>query len=249
MPYLHWDTAASNDKRSETIKWVTEGRQPGRKPAIPDEPEFINSKLIAKYLEHGAYHENGGNLHVRRSLDQFYYDTQIQTDERDKDQIVFKYTRNNEKALKKKPVVMMVDQLWVWVLEEASIRRSLCLKDPTMMADCVAATVVTCFPSMFRRKKNEAGELETIFRGSDLFQCILNDLTNESMPERNIAVSAADLALTIAKKASGVFVSRTLPYHRQFFFMFESAIADFVSVQFKLLHGKQADGMGGLEAD
>jgi hypothetical protein len=108
---------------------------------------------------------------------------------------------------------------------------------------------VTCFPSMFRRKKNEAGELETIFRGSDLFQCILNDLTNESMPERNIAVSAADLALTIAKKASGVFVSRTLPYHRQFFFMFESAIADFVSVQFKLLRGKQADGMGGLEAD
>jgi hypothetical protein len=51
------------------------------------------------------------------------------------------------------------------------------------------------------------------------------------MPERNIAVSAADLALTIAKKASGVFVSRTLPYHRQFFFMFESAIADFVCVE------------------
>jgi hypothetical protein len=124
MPYLHWDTAASNDKRSETIKWVTEGRQPGRMPDIRAEPEFINSKLIAKYLEHGAYHENGGNLHVRRSLDQFYYDTQIQTDERDKDQIVFKYTRDNEKALKKKPVVMMVDQLWVWVLEDANIRKS-----------------------------------------------------------------------------------------------------------------------------
>jgi hypothetical protein len=86
---------------------------------------------------------------------------------------------------------------------------------------------------MFRRKKNQSGEYEIVFRGSDLFQCILNDLTNESMPERNIAVSAADLALTIAKKASGVFVSRTLPYHRQFFFMFESAIADFVSVKMK----------------
>lgn len=122
MPYLHWDTAASNDKRSATIKWVTEGRLPAERPEIPDEPEFINSKLIAKYLEHGAHHEHGGNLHVRRSLDQFYYDTQIQTDERDKDQIVFKYTRDNEKALKKKPVVMMVDQLWIWILEEANIR-------------------------------------------------------------------------------------------------------------------------------
>ena len=98
-----------------------------------------------------------------------------------------------------------------------------------MLLSDLSATVVTSFPSMFRRKKKESGEYETIFRGSDLFQCILNDLTNESIPERNIAVSAADLALTIAKKASGVFVSRTLPYHRQFFFMFESAIADFVS--------------------
>lgn len=102
---------------------------------------------------------------------------------------------------------------------------------------------------MFRRRKNEKGEYEPdmIFRGSDLFQCILNDLTNDSMPERNIDVSAADLALTIAKKASGVFVSRTLPYHRQFFFMFESAIADFVGLGPRLL--LFADEGVGMETD
>ena len=102
---------------------------------------------------------------------------------------------------------------------------------------------------MFRQKKNEKGEYETNFRGSDLFQCILNDLTNESTPERAVAASASDLALTIAKKASGVFISRTLPYHRQFFFMFESAIADFVSVKRNRICYFQTDESIGVETN
>jgi hypothetical protein len=51
------------------------------------------------------------------------------------------------------------------------------------------------------------------------------------MPERQVAASAADLALTIVKKALGIFISKTLPYHRQFFWMYDNAIAEFVYTQ------------------
>ncbi len=92
------------------------------------------------------------------------------------------------------------------------------------------ATVVTSFPSTFKRGSHNKGDWEgdMAFRESDLFKCIISDLENDSMPDRHISKSVEDLALTIVKKASGVLVSRTLPYHRQFFFMYNNAIASCV---------------------
>jgi hypothetical protein len=83
-------------------------------------PEFIGSQLIARYLDHGSRCE--GHLHVRRSLDQFYYDTHL-TDKRDEDQGVYKYTKLHQRHLKREPTIMMVDQLWLWVLQDAAIRK------------------------------------------------------------------------------------------------------------------------------
>jgi hypothetical protein len=124
MPYLHLDTYESNELRSKTVKWISKDRRDiSKKPSIPvNGPAYIDSLLIARYLDHGAHCH--GSLHVRRSLDQYYYDTQDDTDERDKDQIVYKYTKSHGLDLvkKKKAVVMMVDQMWLWVLEDANIR-------------------------------------------------------------------------------------------------------------------------------
>ncbi len=123
MPYLHCDTADSNKIRSATVKWVTEGRDPATQPQIPNEPEYINSRIIARYLQPGAHYSDGGNLHFRRSLHQYYYATQAQTYNSDIEQVALRYTREKERALKKKPVLIMVDQLWMWVLQDAIIRK------------------------------------------------------------------------------------------------------------------------------
>lgn len=52
-------------------------------------------------------------LHVRRTLDQYYFPTLEDTSARDKDQVVF---RNTDKLYKR---VVMVDQLWLWIINDS----------------------------------------------------------------------------------------------------------------------------------
>ena len=72
-----------------------------------------DEKLIKAYLF------DNRSLHVRRTLDQFYYYTLKSTDRRDGDQVLSRYT---EKSMNKK-LVFMVHQLWLWVLDEGNLRR------------------------------------------------------------------------------------------------------------------------------
>ncbi|RAH47399.1 uncharacterized protein BO95DRAFT_493259 [Aspergillus brunneoviolaceus CBS 621.78] len=67
-------------------------------------------------------------LHIRRTLDQSFYYTLDNTSTRNKDQVVARYGR---KEGRKEPIVIMVDQLWLW---------------------CSGNTLITCFPQ--RRECN-----------------------------------------------------------------------------------------------
>jgi len=53
-------------------------------------------------------------LHIRRTLDHYFYYMLDSTASRNKDQVVSRYGRKMERS---QPVVMMVDQLWLWVLD------------------------------------------------------------------------------------------------------------------------------------
>lgn len=53
------------------------------------------------------------SLHPRRTLDQFFYHG-IETDQRDSDQVVWRFCREYRKYEEKK--LFMVDQLWMWIL-------------------------------------------------------------------------------------------------------------------------------------
>lgn len=53
------------------------------------------------------------SLHMRRTLDQSFYHTLDSTFARNKDQVVTRYGRREKR---KQPVVMMVDQLWLWCI-------------------------------------------------------------------------------------------------------------------------------------
>ncbi|KAI4209658.1 MAG: hypothetical protein LQ351_007412 [Letrouitia transgressa] len=102
MPYLHYETDERRRHMSKAIKQAeTTARDRPQNPIVSCSDEM----LVEAYLR------STHNLHVRRTLDQFYYHA-IETDERDVDQVVYRYTRDKQKELK----VFMVDQLWLWIL-------------------------------------------------------------------------------------------------------------------------------------
>ncbi|KAK3313225.1 hypothetical protein B0H66DRAFT_485544 [Apodospora peruviana] len=59
-------------------------------------------------------------LHIRRTLEQYYYWTAEDTTQRDRQQVVYRGTwmQNDPEAI---PRVVMVDQLWLWILDENTI--------------------------------------------------------------------------------------------------------------------------------
>jgi hypothetical protein len=100
-----------------------------------DMNSIVDEKLHMKYLHAES------PLHPRRTLDQSYYKTLRNTKQRDQDQVVFRATTTRchecfkaspvdlctgcNQDIKNIPRIIMVDQLWMWILDEsmASNRR------------------------------------------------------------------------------------------------------------------------------
>jgi len=57
-------------------------------------------------------------LHIRRTLDQYYFVSLDDTNQRDKDQVVYRGTLDKEKNRVQSRIVM-VDQLWLWILDDS----------------------------------------------------------------------------------------------------------------------------------
>ncbi len=86
----------------------------------------VEEKLLAKYLHAPA------PLHPRRTLDQSYYGGLRNTGTRDRDQVVYRGTTPEshdcvgmeaclqcKEDVRKVPRIIMVDQLWLWILDES----------------------------------------------------------------------------------------------------------------------------------
>ena len=107
MPYLHYETDERRRNMSNAIRQVETASTDRSAISITSSSDEM---LVQAYLR------STHNLHIRRTLDQFYYHA-IETDERDIDQVVYRYTRDKRKELK----IFMVDQLWVWILSNELI--------------------------------------------------------------------------------------------------------------------------------
>ena len=57
-------------------------------------------------------------LHIRRTLDQSYFWTLADTTARDRDQVVYRGTKGGKHWNAR---VVMVDQLWLWILDEREL--------------------------------------------------------------------------------------------------------------------------------
>ena len=109
MPYLHWDSCASQDERRDTVKSIQQNGKAGYHPdwiSISGNQKSLESKLIQRCLFDSL------PLHIRRTLHQFYYETMEDTEVRDGSQVVSRYAK--ERGMR--PNILMVDQLWLWIL-------------------------------------------------------------------------------------------------------------------------------------
>lgn len=92
------------------------------KRALIDEKPRIERRNSAPVLTGDdalieAYLRNSPPLHIRRTLDQFFYHG-IDTTKRDRDQVVYRYCKREGIE----PRIFMVDQCWLWILGNGELR-------------------------------------------------------------------------------------------------------------------------------
>ncbi|KAI9646050.1 hypothetical protein NHQ30_005488 [Ciborinia camelliae] len=140
-------------------------------------------------------------FHPRRTLDQSYYFKLENTESRDRDQVVYRGTKERRK-IHGSTRVIMVDQLWMYILDES--RSPFFLKQSSpfpqkYIIDNYVDTIITSFPRRLGRNKPDS---------SGVHRCIRSRLENLRPGQVN---SVYDLALLIINECSMVFFDRTKP--------------------------------------
>ncbi|KAH6989299.1 hypothetical protein BKA56DRAFT_575472 [Ilyonectria sp. MPI-CAGE-AT-0026] len=164
LPYLNWDTYENFTRLRDTYNVGPE--------AVSNSPESkregLQQSVSSKYLNHDP------PLHPRRSLDQFYYSSLSDTRERDADQTVSKWTGSQSKIAEdgrdeaeRDSLIVMVDQLWVWVLNEHFIvsffpSHDFQFSDPsTFSADSPSST--SKFRDLYSSIKFHSGQCKNVY--------------------------------------------------------------------------------------
>lgn len=85
----------------------------------------MDIELDERLVKHGLMpavvngkQEDEPPLHIRRTLDQAYFMTLKDTSRRDRDQVVYRATKKPWFKPGHVIRVVMVDQLWLWILDE-----------------------------------------------------------------------------------------------------------------------------------
>lgn len=138
MPYVHWEAEGARVDMSKVVKSITSSQQLGverlsqafkkkirrklRKRAAADDP---NKALLEYYL---FPQSSRSPLHIRRTLDQFQYYMTDNTDDRDSDQVITRYFQRRHEGVT--IPIMMVDQLWLWILDNSEDQSSASARRP-----------------------------------------------------------------------------------------------------------------------
>jgi ankyrin repeat protein/Mg2+ and Co2+ transporter CorA len=134
MPYLHFETDRRRQEmqaaiaRAQTLKELDRNDWRTIRPSIPRSSTY-DEMLLRAHLTSSQV-----SLHVRRTLDQFFYHN-IDTQSRDRDQVVYRYQCKSNEPQHVDPKIFMVDQLWMWTLG----------KD----------LIVTAFPQRWQQPRND----------------------------------------------------------------------------------------------
>jgi hypothetical protein len=115
MPYLNFEI---DERRAEMAAAIRKAAQSSIRQSADKghgKPS-IDETLICAYLRISNTKQTPP-LHVRRTLDQYYY-TFNSTEARDRDQVVYRYTDSTNCKQ-----IFMVDQLWLFIIDEGEIRK------------------------------------------------------------------------------------------------------------------------------
>lgn len=101
-------------------------------------------------------------LHIRRTLDQSYFLNLEDTSKRDSDQVVYRATRLPWHIPGNLTRVVMVDQLWLWILDD-------CMYTPygvpfKLTEGSNADTIITAFPRRWGRNKPDSSGIHKSLR-------------------------------------------------------------------------------------
>lgn len=135
MPYLHFEIFQKQEEMSEYYKHfagITNLGECSTPPGSGHDTAPSNERDVALLRAHLNTPDH--SLHIRRTLDQSFYH-HINTEARDGGQVIHRFQKyilgHNAKTSK----ILMVDQLWMWILGEK--------------------LVVTAFPSRWDQPKND----------------------------------------------------------------------------------------------
>ena len=170
MPYLHFEYFADLYKMKEALDFDQTEEEAAQKGS-----RATYTGPYSKSLFTGPHGEDR-DYHPRRTLDQFFYRS-IATDERDKDQVAFRYQSdvgpNGLKIPGPQCKVIMVDELWMWIVSEEFI--------------------VTSFPERW----NQATKAQF-----DIWETVLNQITARGP---KLVPTVYDLAALISDTCSKAF--------------------------------------------
>lgn len=214
MPFLHWEQAKTLQEYKDVL----------RKKEMPkDTGASRYRKLLQTYILKEGIHP-AHRLHVRRTLDQFYYHSLENTDDRDQSQVV---TRYQEKFPGDPKVVAMVDQLWLWILVGDSGK---------------ADTIVTCFPTSQKTRNSKSQGIDPAGEPdpngvTDVVQNVIIDLVSQTQ----LVETPYDLAGVIASQCSRIFLNpSTAARALQFSEVYWSAIGAVVSLNHVKIGGSHS---------
>lgn len=191
LPYLHWDTTENFAARSQYLESLGSSRE----NAVPERIS-VRTKAIMQSNRNTVVRNS---YHARRSLDQYGYPGLHDTRDRDDDQVVSRNTKYSEGGRK----MVMVDQLWLWVIEDDSESGG-------------SSMVCTCFPGNDEEGPNDYADLRS-------------SILNSARQKLNGQSSAIDLAALIVEQAISVMLEFQGEESLRFMEIFREAIAEAVS--------------------
>ena len=123
MPILGYETHGNRKRLARAFKETYEpkGREHGRRETHCTANEAL---LLGYQATRSPAHPRQRQVHPRQTLHRFGYSMITSTETRDTDQVSFRWAAALEgRRLRKKRFrpVIMVDQLWLWMLEDGKI--------------------------------------------------------------------------------------------------------------------------------
>ncbi|KAK5658057.1 hypothetical protein OQA88_2613 [Cercophora sp. LCS_1] len=131
MPILAYEQHSARGQMTNAIRRTLKARSRLQNPLARQstvlsyastELKLDDDRVDTSLIE--AYIDSDKPIHCRRTLDQYEYYMLENTEARDMDQVVYRWAEKQGYEDKKRPVIM-VDQLWLWVLPNGTVVSSL----------------------------------------------------------------------------------------------------------------------------